>query len=121
MKRSSNITLVAMAALAFTASFAGGSAFLALNRGQPSQTCTKGTDGIETCTPSRGSGGYGRYFGSTFWSFWGDPATRTPAASAMTGSPARSTPGGAAEASGVSRGGFGSSARAASAHGSAAG
>ena len=110
-----------MATLAFTASFAGGSAFLTLNRGQPSQTCTKGADGVETCTPPRGSGGYGRYFGSSYWGFWGDPATRTPAASALTNAPARSLSGGAADASGVSRGGFGASARAASAHGSAGG
>ena len=115
MKRSSNVSLLVMGTLAFTASFAGGSAFLAMTQPKAAQTCTKGPDGVESCTPSRG--GYGRYFGSYYWSY---PFSRTPAASALTGSP-QSLASGTSEARGTSRGGFGASGRAASAHGSAGG
>ncbi len=118
MKRSNNISLMVMATLAFSASFVGGTAFLAWQNPDPVRSCTTGPDGTQTCATSRSSGGYRSYFHPFFYG----GTTRAPAASTapvagtLTGSssqPLLGTP------SAVSRGGFGASARAASAHGSA--
>jgi len=109
MKRSSNVSLLVMGTLAFTASFAGGSALLALQKPHQAPVCTRGPDGVETCPPSRWSSGYGRYFNlSTYW----DRTPGTPATGPLTQSAARD-PALPLPGTSILRGGFGASARAA--------
>ena len=57
MKRSSNISLIVMGALAFTASFAGGSAYMGWQQPALSQNCTTSEDGKQVC-PTRRSWTY---------------------------------------------------------------
>jgi hypothetical protein len=120
MKRSSNVGLVAMGALAFTASFAGASAYLAWQKPTPAQNCTTTTDGRQTCATPRSGSGY--WHGFHYWSSPDRAAAATPSgaanASARLVSGASGMSAGSAEA--IARGGFGASGRTAF-RGSAAG
>jgi hypothetical protein len=120
MKRSSNVSLVVMGTLAFTASFAGGSAFLAWQNPTPSQSCVTAADGTQNCATARSSSGFTRYFHFYPSSFYG-PTAVPSSQLANTGTRAASfAPAvGSGAADGTARGGFGASARGA-AHASAA-
>lgn len=111
MKRSSNIGLVVMGAAAFTATFAGASAFMAWRKPAQPQPCTQSPDGTQACTSSRSSTGVARYVNGTF--FYGSSAKAAPAAGIADSSaalrPATRPP--AALADGTTRRGFGSSAK----------
>jgi hypothetical protein len=61
MKRSASLGLVVMGAAAFTASFAGGSAFLAWKNPAQPQTCTPRPDGTQACSQPRTSNGGARF------------------------------------------------------------
>jgi hypothetical protein len=61
MKRSASLGLVVMGAAAFTASFAGGSAFLAWQHPAQPQTCTPRPDSSQACSPTRTSNGGARF------------------------------------------------------------
>lgn len=59
MKRSVNMALMGVAA--FTASFAGGSAYLAWQKPSQAQSCTTKPDGTQSCTSTRTPAGVARY------------------------------------------------------------
>jgi hypothetical protein len=113
MKRSSNITLVLMGTAAFATSFAGGSALLAWKGPAQSQTCATAPDGAQTCTTSRSSAGYARYF---HYSIFPDrtanalPAGQlaNPGSNRVAGGPVAAI---SSAADGTVRAGFGSTAR----------
>jgi hypothetical protein len=112
MKRSSNISLIVMSTLAFTATFAGGSAFLAWQGPTQSQSCTTAADGTQTCAPARSSSGFTRYFG--FHSPIFSERTAAPASQlANTGPKLVSGAPAIRAVDDTARGGFGASARAA--------
>ena len=120
MKRSSNISLVVMGTLAFTATFAGGSAFLAArNPAQPQNCATTAAAGTPNCVTARASTGFARYFPFHLGMFPERMTGAAPAsqlASTGSGLVSGAPVGGTRDATG--RGGFGASARAA--HASAA-
>ena len=111
MKRSNGVGLVAMGALAFTASFAGGSALLSWQKPEPQQTCTTGADGRQTCSTPRGSSRYWPSF--HYWGYSQGATAATPAAPTNSGARlVAGSPG--AGPSGIdttTRRGFGASAR----------
>jgi hypothetical protein len=106
MKRSASLGLVVMGAAAFTASFAGGSAFLAWQNPAQSLACTSRPDGTQACSTTRTPAGIARYVHVSL--FPGNSAATTPAVratGAATPAPAR------ALQDGTTRRGFGASAR----------
>jgi hypothetical protein len=76
MKRSASLGLVVMGAAAFTATFAGGSAFMAWRNPAQSQTCVPRPDGTQACTPTRTPAGVARYVHVAL--FPGSSAAATP-------------------------------------------
>lgn len=123
MKRSSNITLVVMGTLAFTASFAGGSAFLAWQKPTQPQNCTTTAAGPQGCPTPRSSTGFAHYFHWFPASYYERTANAAPARQ-LADSRSRMASGAATTGAGgidaASRGGFGASGRMAF-RGSAAG
>lgn len=135
MKRSRNVTLVVMGTLAFSASFAAGSAFLAWHNPASSQTCTTAPDGVRTCVASHTPAGFARYVQTSIFP-WRSTSTASPVTTTETrwvssteskwvGTDARwgtnagsvsGPPVGAHATEGTSRGGFGAIARAAFHH-----
>jgi hypothetical protein len=126
IKRSSNISLIVMGALAFTASFAGGSAYMGWQQPTQTQNCTTAADGKQVC-PTRRSWIYLPAF--HYWG-WG-PGERSASAAPRTqstntnarlatGAPLMNASGGTRAVEGTTRGGFGASGRTAF-RGSAAG
>jgi hypothetical protein len=122
MKRSENVSLVLMGAVAFAATFAGGMAYLASQKPSHAaqaqtavadQSCTTRSDGTQDCQPQRRGFAYyfyPRFSGWTWSSGWGGGASSEPIRrdAALGGSRASYAP---APAGGVVRSGFGSSAR----------
>lgn len=103
-----------MGTLAFTATFAGGSAFLAWQNQTPPQNCTSAAAGTQGCATTRSSAGYARYFPFHVGLFPERAASAAPASQlANTGS--KLVSGAPAAGPGAldtaARGGFGATAR----------
>jgi hypothetical protein len=106
MKRSASLGLVVMGAAAFTATFAGGSAFMAWRKPAPSQTCTPRPDGTQACAPTRTPVAAARSFHVSLLPTWMSSATpATGLADSGRSAPATAT------ADGTVRRGFGASAK----------
>jgi len=120
VKRSENVSLVVMGAVAFAATFGGGMAYLAMQKPSHAaqaqsavadQPCTTPSDGTQDCRPQRR--GFAYYLVPNFvhgWSWSGsgtrEPARREAAFVGNSRSAAVSVSNG-----GVERSGFGSTAR----------
>jgi hypothetical protein len=115
MKRSGQVGLVAMGAVAFVGSYAAASAYIARPNSmqQAGQICTTRPDGTKTCQPAPRS--YSSFLYPHFWHGWSwGAASATQMRSqnvALTGNapatPANFKP----AASGIERGGFGGTPR----------
>ena len=106
MKRSENVGLMLMGGVAFAATFAGGMAYMSLQRPSYAQSCTTAPNGTQTCQPA--SRGFTYFFYPSYWTSSGSSAPR-PQQAAFSGAsrPATTT----VSASGIERSGFGSSAK----------
>ena len=116
MKRSSHITLVAMGAASFVASFVAGNAVLNWMTPPTNQACTTLADGTKSCrntTPRASSFTY--YMTRPFYSS-SDERTTPKASLSNSGATAK-----AALPAATTRGGFGATASAASSHASVGG
>ena len=113
MKRSENVSLVLMGAVAFAATFGGGMAYFAMQK--PSQAaqaqtavadqqCTTRPDGTRNCEPQR------RSFAYYLFPRWGSSTSEPVRREAAFVSNSRA-PGVAVSGTGIQRAGFGSTAR----------
>ena len=120
MKRSENVSLVVMGAVAFAATFGGGMAYLAMQKPSHAaqaqsavadQPCTMPPDGTQDCRPQRR--GFAYYLVPNFvhgWS-WSASGTREPARREAAFVVNSRSGGVAVSSTGVVRSGFGSTAR----------
>src|ERR1044072_5277138 len=111
MKRSENVGLMLMGGVALAATFAGGMAYMSMNRpSYAAQSCTAAQDGTQTCQQPA-SRGFTYYIHPGHW--WGSSASASAkpqqqAALTSTSNPSRPA---TQVASGTERSGFGSSAK----------
>ena len=114
MKRSENVSLVLMGAVAFAATFGGGMAYFAMQKPSHAvqaqsiadQPCGTRSDGTQDCQPQRRSFAY---YLVPRWSWgWGSSSEPVRRDVALSGSRTAYAP---APAGGVVRSGFGSTAR----------
>ena len=119
MKRSENVSLVVMGAVAFAATFGGGMAYFAMQKpGHAAQAqsvageqCTTHSDGTRNCEPQRRSFAYYLVPRFSGWSWgWGTSSEPIRRDVALSGSRTAHAPA-PAPAGGVERSGFGSTAR----------
>jgi hypothetical protein len=111
MKRSENVGLMLVGGVAFAATFAGGMAYMSMQRpSYAAQACTPAPNGTQNCQPP--ARGFTTYFYPSHWSWGSGTSTGAKPAqqAALTGT---SRPGATSvSASGTERSGFGSSAKA---------
>lgn len=115
MKRSENVGLMLMGGVAFAATFAGGMAYMSMNRPShaaqsAAQACTPAPNGAQTCQQPA-SRGFTYYVYPSHW--WGSGASanaKPQQQAALTNTSNTSRPA-TQVASGTERSGFGSSAK----------
>ena len=113
MKRSENVGLMLMGGVAFAATFAGGMAYMSMNRpshAAQAAACTPAQNGTQTCQQPA-SRGFSYYVYPSHW--WGSSASasaKPQQQAALTNTSNTSRPA-TQVASGVERSGFGSSAK----------
>ena len=111
MKRSENVGLMLVGGVAFAATFAGGMAYMSLQRPSyaAAQSCTPAPNGGQNCQPA--SRGFTYFFYPSHWGWGGSNAAapQRPQQVALTGT--SRPPVTSVSASGTERSGFGSSAK----------
>jgi hypothetical protein len=117
VKRSENVSLVVMGAVAFAATFGGGMAYFAMQKPSHAaqtqsvagQQCTTRSDGTQDCQPPRRSFAYYLVPRFSGWSWgWGTSSEPVRRDVALSGSRSAYAP---TPAGGIVRSGFGSTAR----------
>jgi hypothetical protein len=113
MKRSENVGLMLMGGVAFAATFAGGMAYMSMNRpshAAQAAACTPAPNGTQNCQPASRGFSYYVYPSHWGWSSGASAGAKPQQQAALTSTsprPAATT----VSASGTERAGFGSSAK----------
>jgi hypothetical protein len=110
MKRSENVGLMLMGGVAFAVTFAGGMAYMSLQRpSYAAQPCTPAPNGAQTCQPA--PRGFSYFFYPSYWGSSASTTTKPQQQAALTGNNASRPAATTVSASGTERFGFGSSAK----------
>ena len=108
MKRSENVGLMLMGGVAFAATFAGGMAYMSMNRpSYAAQACTPAPNGTQGCQQP-GSRGWSYYISPSHWGSGASASAKPQQQAALTGTSRSAMP---VSAGGIERSGFGSSAK----------